>query len=151
MTDDPVVDAALAAAPPWRGEVEAFVEELAALRARPITVQAFPTAGRLFGAWLPTGRADYIFLSEQLTGAHRAHVLLHEVGHLLMDHRVGLQGSLSGVTPELAQRMLARHDYGTEQEHEAELFASLLMTGAGRSVGEWAADPRGARAATVFG
>lgn len=151
MVGDFAVSAALSVSPPWCGEVDSFVARLATARMRPIAVQDLPAPGTLFGAWVPTAIADYIFLSERLTGAHRAHVLLHEVGHLLMDHRVGLSETLSGVAPGLAQRMLARHGHDTEQERQAEMFASLMMTTTQQQATEWAEDPRGRRASTVFG
>ncbi len=150
MPGDSAVGAALGIAPTWRGDVEEFVATLTEVRSRPTSVQFFPAPGTLFGAWLPTARADYIFLSDRLSGAHRDHVFMHEVGHMLMDHRVGLTESLTGIEPALAQRMLARHDHGSEQERQAELFASLVMT-TGQSTAEWSGDPRGSRAATVFG
>lgn len=155
MRENAAVDAALAAVPRWQDDLSAFVDALAARRRRRIAVLNLPgqaTSATIYGAWLPAGGTDYIFVAEHLTGIHRHHVVLHEVAHMVLNHRPSHDTSalFDGVSPELAHRLLARHEHGDIQEQQAELFASRLMAASGRA-GKWAHDPRGDRAAEVFG
>ena len=146
---------ALVDLPPLAGTIEEFVEEVAALRQRPIVLTDLPPAtqtGSVCGVWVPTQTADHIFIAPGVTGPHRDHVVMHELGHMLLDHRLGLLGAFTAVSPELALRMLARTTYSDPQEREAEQFASIVLARThGTHRRSWAHDPRLRRAATVFG
>ena len=155
MHEDAIVDGVLASLPRWQDDLDAFVAALSDRRQREITVLNLPghaSSSSVYGAWLPTEDIDYIFVAEHLSGIHRQHVVLHELAHMILNHRPshGAAALFDGVSPELARRLLARHEHGDSQERQAELFASRLMATSGGG-GEWAHDPRGDRAAEVFG
>lgn len=155
MHEGAIVDRALTEVPRWCNHLDAFVDRLAAQRQRPIVILHLPGAvssSTVYGAWLPTADTDYVFVAEQLSGIHRQHVVLHELGHMVLNHRPAGGGAalFDGVSGELAQRLLARHEHGDVQERQAELFASRIMS-VGGSDSEWAHDPRGDRATEVFG
>jgi hypothetical protein len=65
---------------------------------------------------------------------HREHIVLHEIGHMVLDHNdfANDQGQISALltdlSPHLVQRLLARTDYSTRQEQEAEMLASPIRT-----------------------
>ncbi|MFH8747489.1 ImmA/IrrE family metallo-endopeptidase [Streptomyces rimosus] len=91
------------------------------------------------GMWLATGEADYIFYEPNTSRLHSEHIVLHEIGHLLGDHTQNLRTDsslisrlLPSLNPETVKRVLGRASYTTEQEREAELFASLVRARAGR-------------------
>lgn len=155
MDEDDIVEGALTAVPRWGNDMDGFLMALSTQRERPITILDLPgdvSSSTVYGAWLPTDDTDYIFVAEHLSGVHRQHVVLHELAHMVLNHRPSNDASplFDGVSPELADRLLARHEHGDSQERQAELFASRLMAAADHS-GEWADDPRGVRAAEVFG
>jgi hypothetical protein len=119
--------------------VDALIRELAERRGRPIHVHTLPT-GAAFdacGLWISTDKRDDIYVEEQTTPFHREHILLHEIGHILCDQQsqgqdelVTLAKLLPDLSPELIRRVLARTNYTSEQEQEAELVASLIRTAA---------------------
>ncbi|WP_343419781.1 ImmA/IrrE family metallo-endopeptidase [Candidatus Flexifilum breve] len=41
----------------------------------------------MYGLWVPAPTTDYIFVNTHLLPAHRVHTLLHEIAHLLLNHR----------------------------------------------------------------
>lgn len=118
--------------------VDALVDEIAAQRQRPIRLFAL-SPGMVVnacGLWIATDTHDEIYVEEKTTPLHREHILLHEIGHILCDHEAGEDTSslarfLPDLSPELIQRLLARTNYTSQQEQEAELVASLIRTAAG--------------------
>ncbi|MDH6134293.1 hypothetical protein P3T37_003695 [Kitasatospora sp. MAA4] len=116
--------------------VETVCTRLSALRGRPLHLLPLPEGAAAAGAcglWLATDAQDYIFFEQQTSRPHQEHIVLHEIGHMLFDHP-GLE-LLDGLlpsdrlgSPELARRLLARTDYTTRQEQEAEMLASLIRT-----------------------
>ncbi|WP_353946464.1 hypothetical protein ABII15_35920 [Streptomyces sp. HUAS MG91] len=77
-----------------------------------------------------------IIFQRETTLLHQDHIVLHEVGHILADHR-GLaveadqwKGMLPGLGDGAIRRVLQRCTYGTQEEREAELVATII--------GEWA-------------
>lgn len=155
MTTSDQVASVLIDLPPLAGTIEEFVEAVAARRGRPIVLTDLPATtktGSLCGMWVPTPTTDHVFVAPNVAGPHRDHVVMHELGHMLLDHRLALAGSFAAVSPELALRMLGRTTYSDPQEHDAELFASLVLARThGTDRRSWAHDPRLRRAATVFG
>ncbi|WP_285742175.1 hypothetical protein [Lentzea sp. NBRC 105346] len=117
--------------------VDALVDSIAALRNRPIHLFALPPGMvvNACGLWIATESHDEIYVEEKTTPLHREHILLHEIGHILCDHESGedvpLARFLPDLSPELVERLLARTNYTSEQEQEAELVASLIRTAAG--------------------
>jgi hypothetical protein len=116
--------------------VDALVARLSAQRGRPIRVHALPPglADEACGLWLATDDGDDIYVADKTTAFHREHILLHEIGHLLCDHGGADDAAraaarlLPGVSPTMISRMLARTDYTTHEEQEAELVATLIRS-----------------------
>ncbi|MEU3714309.1 hypothetical protein [Streptomyces catenulae] len=87
------------------------------------------------GLWLSTETDDHIFFEARTSPLHQEHIVLHEIGHLLFDHQMlgdgdhgGIGALLPDLSPRLVQRLLARTNYSTCQEQEAEMLASLIRT-----------------------
>ncbi|MEV5598087.1 hypothetical protein [Streptomyces sp. NPDC052496] len=87
------------------------------------------------GLWLATDTDDHIFFEARTAPLHQEHIVLHEIGHLLFDHQMAADGRhgglgtvLADLSPRLIQRLLARTNYSTRQEQEAEMLASLIRT-----------------------
>ncbi|MBM7773802.1 hypothetical protein JOD54_004006 [Actinokineospora baliensis] len=115
-------------------DLAALCEHLAAVRGRPLHVVPVPMrASEPCGLWVATREADFIFYDETTARAHREHIILHEIGHMICCHRGG--GHLDedtaavffpDIDPDLVRDMLARKDYSDEQEQQAEVMAYLL-------------------------
>lgn len=117
------------------------LEELVAAtgrrRGRPVTVveehlgalDAMPC-----GIWVPLPEADVIFVEEKTSPAHRQHICLHELAHILCEHAgagaamvpADLLRLLPALAPEKVASVLARTSYDSEQEREAEAMATVL-------------------------
>ncbi|TVT61967.1 hypothetical protein FNH05_01670 [Amycolatopsis rhizosphaerae] len=95
------------------------------------------------GMLISTTEADYIYCAVNVPPLQSQHVVMHEVGHLLFNHGTARSGFgetprvagadalavlLPNLSPELVQRILGRTIYASDQEREAELFASLVLT-----------------------
>ncbi len=127
--------------PPF--SLEELCAHLSALRARPLHLLPLPSGASAAGAcglWLATGTDDYVFFERQTSRPHQEHIILHEIGHMLFDHPTldmpggpASPGRLGDLGLGLAQRLLARTDYTTRQEQEAEMLASVIRTVALRS------------------
>ncbi|GHI03103.1 hypothetical protein AQI88_02105 [Streptomyces cellostaticus] len=116
--------------------VETLCRHLADRRSRPLRLHPLPPEAAAHGAcglWLATDAEDHIFYERRTAPLHQEHIVLHEIGHLLFNHRtMALDGAAgwSALLPDLdmhtVQRLLRRTNYATDEEQEAELFASLL-------------------------
>ncbi|WP_051386288.1 hypothetical protein [Actinokineospora inagensis] len=119
---------------PARMDLAALCEHLAAARGRPLhVVPVAMGASQPCGLWVATRDADWIFYDEATTRAHREHIILHEIGHMICCHRGGGQLDADTATaffpdidPRLVRDMLARTGYSDEQEQQAEVMAYLL-------------------------
>lgn len=121
--------------------VDALIRELASQRGRPIYLYALPSKFtiNLCGLWVSTHAHDEIYyVEDKTTSFHREHIILHEIGHIICDHGVDYPNSpvalseyMPDLSPGLIERLLARTNYTSEQEQEAELVASLIRTVAG--------------------
>lgn len=114
----PLVDA-LTLPTPWN--LAAFVHSVGRARSRPILLLPTDTTGGMCGMWVATDQADYIAYEQATSGFHRDHIVLHELGHILLGHH--------GRTLDLAGRPARYPDL---QERQAEVFASLVLQRAGR-------------------
>ncbi|MCX5386238.1 ImmA/IrrE family metallo-endopeptidase [Streptomyces sp. NBC_00083] len=114
----------------------ARVEEL---RGRRLVLRELPEEAAqsgVCGLWLGTDTADYIFYEARTAPLHREHIVLHEIGHVLCDHRRDIAagaGDLAGppdgeLQPQLVKRLMARSSYTTREEQEAEMIASLIQS-----------------------
>lgn len=124
-------------------DLDEFLSTLATQRGKRIVL--VPTtlrSGHPCGLLLSTVEVDYIYCATQLPPLHSQHTVMHEVGHLLFGH--GTAPGARGETPRVAgvdalrlllpalpekliSRILGRVSYVSEQEQEAELFASLVL------------------------
>ncbi|MBX3037422.1 MAG: hypothetical protein KF758_10990 [Anaerolineales bacterium] len=87
----------------------------------------------LNGLWAPTSSRDCIFLHIAATPIHKQHILTHELSHLLLGHTPLLTGSeqiytfLTSYITEVRGH-LARSSFDAQEEQEAELMGSLLLS-----------------------
>ncbi|RGC65017.1 hypothetical protein C5N14_30675 [Micromonospora sp. MW-13] len=112
-------------------DVHQLCAQVARLRGRPIHLlpTAFPD-GTVCGLWIASDSADYLAYEQDTSAIHQEHILLHELGHLLCGHDgddIGT-GLFPTLEPATVRRMLARTNYSTAQELEAELLASLIRS-----------------------
>ncbi|MFF2503493.1 hypothetical protein ACFVTY_08975 [Streptomyces sp. NPDC058067] len=84
------------------------------------------------GLWIETEWADVVVFQRETTQLHQDHIILHEIGHILADHR-GLvveadhwADMLPGLRAGAILRVLQRCTYGTDEENEAELVATII-------------------------
>ncbi len=68
-------------------DVTDFLQYIAALRKRELSVHTVPLSPQLFGFWYPTADTDFIGINAKLHPAHQIHTTLHEVAHMLLGHR----------------------------------------------------------------
>lgn len=119
--------------------VEEFCRRVAVQRGKPVHIHPLPAQAARAGAcglWLETARADHIFYEQRTVRLHQEHIILHEIGHMLLAHRStaptadGLAALVPDLAPGLVHRLLARTNYTTPQEREAETLASLIRISA---------------------
>ncbi|MFK4272504.1 M48 family metalloprotease [Streptomyces milbemycinicus] len=89
------------------------------------------------GIWLATDSGDYVLYDAQTSPLHQEHIILHEIGHLVCDHRSGsgdqrLYRQIDLADAESLRQALARSRYSDLQEQEAEMIATLVLERAGR-------------------
>ncbi|RJQ76048.1 ImmA/IrrE family metallo-endopeptidase [Pseudonocardiaceae bacterium YIM PH 21723] len=116
-------------------DINELCARISADRGRPIVLAPMHFAGgSIFGTWLGTDAADYIFYEQRTSTPHQQHIILHELGHIICGHRsdVPIDQGIAGMLfpdcdPQLVRDMLRRGDFSTQQEQEAEIIASLVM------------------------
>ncbi|MGW0737483.1 hypothetical protein [Streptomyces sp. NPDC002851] len=89
------------------------------------------------GMWLATQDTHYVFYDPRTSRAHQDHIIAHEFGHILKDHRGGPElpgasgkdgsGLISHIDPAVVRMVLGRTDYTAHDEKEAELIGSYLQ------------------------
>ncbi|MGA4837853.1 hypothetical protein [Streptomyces sp. G45] len=111
---------------------------------RPVRLEAvsLPPEGP-YGLWVAVGGTDYVFYERETSPLHQEHIVAHELGHVLCDHRssatVGDEAVrllLPTLDPGMVRRVLQRSHCGTEEEQEAEVIASLILQQAHRGTRE---------------
>jgi hypothetical protein len=123
---------ALGIEPPLR--VDVLCQRLGERRGRPLRLVSYslPVPGP-FGLWLATRSTDYILYQAETTRVHQDHIILHEVGHILADHRSDdtddeyWRQTMPDLPVQVIRRALRRTHYDTKQEREAELVATIIM------------------------
>lgn len=140
--------------------IDAFCEQLAGDRGRPIRLVPMPGAhGTPCGMWLSTADADYVYHQVTTSKLYQEHIILHELSHMILNH-AAIRGPVEDLTaqllpslhPNLVASMLARASYTSEQEQEAETLAHLIGITADRYPAERRrSDPTYARALDMFG
>jgi hypothetical protein len=95
--------------------------------------------GGLCGTWMRTAKADYVFYEEDTSQLHQQHIIFHEVGHILRSHVPGKELSkdvartiAAGLKVSDVFRVLGRDSYTDDDEFEAELIATLVLSRIGR-------------------
>ncbi|WP_159056214.1 hypothetical protein [Streptomyces sp. DSM 15324] len=77
------------------------------------------------GVCVATETADVIFYQQDTTRPHQDHIILHEVGHILVGH---LSASATVMRHEPgAGPVRMRTVYDSEEELEAELIATIIL------------------------
>ncbi|WP_326553490.1 hypothetical protein [Micromonospora sp. NBC_01813] len=101
-----------------------------------ITLVGMPMpAGAPFGLTLFTDIGHVIAYEEHTSRVHRDHIIAHELGHILLDHRAlaldDPQASrllLPALRPRMVDRVLNRTGvYSRREEQEAEMMATILL------------------------
>ncbi|MFD5697009.1 hypothetical protein [Streptomyces lasiicapitis] len=102
---------------------------------RPIRLEpvSLPPQGP-YGLWIEVGGTDYVFYEQETSRLHQEHIIAHELGHVLCDHRSGevMGEEASGLLvptldPQMVRRVLQRSHCGSAEEQEAEVIASLIL------------------------
>lgn len=108
-------------------DVHDLCRRLGDRRGREIRLIPYPleSPGPL-GVCVATETADVIFYQQDTTRPHQDHIILHEVGHILVGHV-----SVSAADPMRhdpdAGRVRMRTVYDSEEELEAELIATIIL------------------------
>lgn len=115
----------------------AFVSTVGELIGRQIKVRPYPAhlvdAFRRNGESLPYGlmldttRGVLILYREDTSPAHRQHVVLHELGHVLCRHVTIPITARNVDDPDVLSTALRRSRYDNKQERAAELVAYLIQ------------------------
>lgn len=128
---------------PW--DLKSFIDGVASKRGKPIRLMPHSGlfgSGQPCGIWIGRTTDDIIVYDDTTSNYHVEHIVLHELGHLLLQHRnhpnsdpnaLSIHELLPDVDPATVLHVLGRTAYDNEQESQAELFASFLMTESRRS------------------
>ncbi len=124
-------------------DVQELCRALGRRRGRPLFVRAaqLEKPGPS-GLWVHLADMDVILYQQETTELHQQHIILHEVGHILMaedqdsdeempaeeeDYVEGWATLIPAVDPSLVRRVAKRCNYDDEEECSVELVATILM------------------------
>lgn len=127
---------------PW--DVNEYLARVAAHRGRSISLRPVPAdvlaenGCRGAGLWVARRYDDMIVFDSGATGRNADHIILHEVGHMLLGHgpsdiaedppAVTLAPALAALLPAVAgQHVLGPEEFGPENEQHAQVFADMMM------------------------
>ncbi|MFC9896134.1 hypothetical protein ACFVMC_20805 [Nocardia sp. NPDC127579] len=124
---------------PWN--LTAYLADVAAYRGRSISLRPVPAemltekGCRGKGLWVARKHDDIIVYDDAATERNADHIILHEIGHMLLGHgkaeadpNAPLPPMLAALLPALSvQHVLGRNEFGAEREQEAEVFADMTM------------------------
>jgi hypothetical protein len=129
---------------PWDRDV--FINNVAQMRGRAIKLIPTDTAALVdspCGLWLARDDDDLILHEIGTSDYHIDQIVGHEIGHILLGHGQNLacgadmaresdlcRQFLPDIDPKTVRAVLGRTNYANDQEHDAELFASMLMLAA---------------------
>jgi len=115
-------------------KVEVLCRLLGEQRGRPIRLMPYPLpVPGPFGLWIASSSADYIFYQLETSKVHQDHIILHEIGHIIADHRGSdsdddfLKGQFPDLPPDVIRKALRRSSYEEAHEREAELVATIIL------------------------
>ena len=113
--------------------LETFCRALAERRKRPLVLRAIDVPSGLGGFWVASPQADYILYQAGTSSLHRLHIILHELSHLICEHKPApvtddefLRIMLPDLSPRAFRHILKRAAYSTAEDQEAEMLATLL-------------------------
>lgn len=116
-----------------RFSVKDFVEHIERRHKKRIYLFSYPLADALFGLWIPSDLGHIVVVNANTHPIHQAHIIIHEVGHILFNHPVDPLNQV--LPPELLKVLGVIEAYGcvryanraaitrTQRELEAETFA----------------------------
>ncbi|HLS79098.1 MAG TPA: hypothetical protein VK083_20155 [Nocardia sp.] len=128
---------------PW--DVNDYLARVAAHRGRSISIRPVPAdmlaeiGCRGAGLWVARRYDDMIVYDSEATGRNADHIILHEVGHMLLGHGPdaadldapsagALPAALAALLPAVAgQHVLGHNEFGPENEQHAQVFADMMM------------------------
>ena len=121
-------------------EINHFLRHVQRQRDKDLFVKAVKVEPELHGLWVPGPTADYVFYNVAAHAVHKVHILLHELAHILLNHRPPrldeLLPDLKDLSIELNFEMLREMGLmrtikadlrRSGQEQEAEAFARELQ------------------------
>jgi hypothetical protein len=127
-------------------ELTHFLKHIARLRKRDIICKGMEFQDNLFGLWIPAETADYIAYNNDCYTLHRMHIILHEVAHMLLNHKPhqlaeALDDSIadwiaqsstqdstnSPIKAYLPRTVSGQYIRSDQQEAEAEDFVTLIQ------------------------
>jgi hypothetical protein len=140
MNEVPLRDVIASLDVPDPFDIEELVRRVGRSRGRPITLRALRIGPNgPSGMWLALRDADLICYEAETNVVHQAHIVLHELGHLLCGHDSAgaspesvLRFLLPSLDPAAVSRVLHRGSYHDDEERAAERFATLVRQRAGR-------------------
>ncbi|WOT40614.1 toxin [Streptomyces coeruleorubidus] len=112
-----------------------LVDQVEERRGRPISLVPMPLPADRgpCGLWVATPEVDYVIYQANTRKAHQGHIVLHEIGHMLCDHRSTPAEErevsrllLPNIDPSVVRVVLGRTRYDRNEEKAAELVASLI-------------------------
>ncbi|MEV0318142.1 hypothetical protein ACIBKX_07750 [Streptomyces sp. NPDC050658] len=108
--------------PPY-STVQELCERLGEQRGRPILLIAEePEAGQVSGRFEQYLTEDRIYYPLHTSAAHQAHIICHEVAHLVLAHTP----VLDALDPAVVRLVLGRSHYTEPAEEQAEVLGTLL-------------------------
>ncbi len=103
-----------------------FLQHVQHVRKKEIVLRPYPFRGDLTGLWIPAKHADYIAFSDPAHSIFRTHIIIHEIGHMLLNHRLHRLADV--IPPDLLEELSSvelliefrglRYDEPSEQEAE---------------------------------
>jgi hypothetical protein len=117
--------------------LETFRASLEGQRDRPLVLTATAMPAAYAGLWISTERADYIFYEQDAAPDEQLQVILHEIGHMVMNH-LGIPFTgrvIARLFPHLDPDMVAAAlagsvsstVYSETEELEADTFTTTFL------------------------
>ncbi|MDX2592823.1 hypothetical protein PV343_11210 [Streptomyces sp. WI03-4A] len=115
--------------------INVLVDQLEKRRGRPISLIPMPLPADRgpCGLWVATPDVDYVIYQANTRKAHQGHIVLHELGHMLCEHKSTPAEEnemsrllLPNIDPSVVRAVLGRTHYDRNEEKAAELIASLI-------------------------
>jgi hypothetical protein len=118
-------------------QIDHFIAHIANYRNKPILALPLPLNRTLYGVWIPAQKRDYIFCNDSLQPIHQTHVFLHEIAHMLLEHRLHRVDTV--LPPDLHDHLGGQYLLGrmriapndvlvkNDEEQESEQFVYLIQ------------------------